>query len=166
MDPLSSLSDWIKLIGIIIASFAGLGLAVAGTGYGFSSFKAGQNKYKDELITDLKATVVQKEVIIKELNDEKSTLITSHQNQLTALQTELNKLKIAFGIQENKLKTYETILENRDPQTLSTLNSIKDGIEKLNSHQIFQEKHAKGVAKKLDVANQSLPETMVTVNKK
>lgn len=137
----------------IIATFAGLGLAVAGCGYGYSSFKAGKNKYKDELITDLKATVAQKEARITELDKQNTDLIANHQKQLEALRIEISKLQNELGKQEGKLKTYESLLENRDPKMIEMLSSIKIGIDSLNAHQVKSEKQTKQVAVTLEQNN-------------
>lgn len=139
----------LQIISTIIGFFAGLGIMAAGCGYAYSSWKAGKNKYKDELITDLKATVAVKESEIIRLNQEKTVLITSHQAQLTKLQTELSELKGAFAEQSKKLEEYRAIFENRDPQTLETLMNIKKGIDSLNEHQVKSEKQTKRVAKTL-----------------
>lgn len=137
----------IQIISTLIGFFAGIGIMVAGCGYAYSSWKAGRNKYKDELILDLKATITVKESEITRLNQEKSVLITSHQAQLTKLQTELSELKGAFNEQSKKLDEYRMIFENRDPQTLETLKDIKDGILSLNKHEIKNDKQKKEVAK-------------------
>ena len=137
----------------ILSTFAGLGIAVAGCGYGYSSFKSGKNKYKDELIVDLKATVTQKEARIAELDKENSNLIASHQSQLTTLQKELSNLRTEMGKQEGKLQIYESLLENRDPKMLEILTNIQSGIDTLNAHQVTSEKQTRQVAVTLKESN-------------
>ena len=67
----------IQIISTIVGVFAGFGILVAGCGYSYSTWRAGRNKYKDELIADLKATLQIKEDQILRINEEKTILITS-----------------------------------------------------------------------------------------
>ena len=136
-----------QIISTIVGFFAGLGICVAGCGYAYSSWKSGKNKYKDELIIDLKATITIKENEIIRLNEERTVLITSHQEQLTKLRTELSELKGRFDEQKEKLEDYKAIFENRDPQTLETLKEIKEGIISLNEYHTKSEKQTAQVAK-------------------
>lgn len=121
-----------KLISTIVGMFAGIGLMVGGCGYAYSTWKNGKNKYKDELILDLKSTLQVKEDEIARLNGEKTTLIVSHQKQLTDLQKQLSELEGAFKEQAKKLDDYRAILENRDPGTLGILTEIKNELAALN----------------------------------
>ena len=143
----------IQIISTLIGIFAGIGLMVGGCGYAYSTWKSGKNKYKDELIVDLKATIASKEEQLQKLQLEKGTLIKSHQEQITELQKQLQELQIIVGVQKSKLEEYTSILENRDPKTLALLTDIKTGIDTLNSHQVTQEINTKKVAKKLEESN-------------
>lgn len=139
----------VAILSQIIGFFAGIGIMVAGCGYAYSAWKNGKNKYKDELIVDLKASLETKEKIITELNQEKTTLIISHQEQLTKLQKEMSALEARFEEQGKLIVEYKSILEGRDPATLKMLNDIKTGIDSLNEHQVASEKQTKEVAKTL-----------------
>ena len=139
----------IQIISIIIGILGGLGILIAGLGYAYSSWINGSNKYKEELISDLKNTVEAKTNEIKQLTDERAVLICSHQEQITKLQKDLSELTGRFEEQSKKLMEYKTILENRDPETLAALKDIKEGIQRLNAHQVTQEKDTALVAKTL-----------------
>ena len=139
----------IQIISIIIGILGGLGILIAGLGYAYSSWINGSNKYKEELISDLKNTVEAKTNEIKQLTDERAVLICSHQEQITKLQKDLSELTGRFEEQSKKLMEYKTLLENRDPETLAALKDIKEGIQRLNAHQVTQEKDTALVAKTL-----------------
>ena len=139
----------IQIISIIIGILGGLGILIAGLGYAYSSWINGSNKYKEELISDLKNTIEVKTNEIKQLTDERAVLICSHQEQITKLQKDLSELTGRFEEQSKKLAEYKSILENRDPETLAALKDIKEGIQLLNAHQVTQEKDTKQVAKTL-----------------
>lgn len=139
----------IQIISIIIGILGGLGILIAGLGYAYSSWVNGSNKYKEELISDLKNTVEAKTNEIKQLTDERAVLICSHQEQITKLQKDLSELTGRFEEQSKKLMEYKTLLENRDPETLAALKDIKEGIQRLNAHQVTQEKDTALVAKTL-----------------
>ena len=139
----------LELISTIIGVCAGLGLMAGGCGYAYSTWKAGKNRYKDDLINDLKETIVSRDLTIVKLNEEKTTLITSHQQQLTVLHKELAELKGRVDEQTKKIEDYKAILQNRDPQLLEILNEIKNGIGTMNKHQENQEAKADIVAEKL-----------------
>lgn len=143
----------IQIISTIIGIFAGIGLLVGGCGYAYSSWKNGSSRYKDETITDLKNVNEQKDIIIKKLNEEKSLLITSHQQQITIMQKQITELEVRLEEQGKKLTEYAAILENRDPKTLSMLAAIKDGIDTLNQHNIKSEKALFTAAKKVIADN-------------
>lgn len=140
----------IQLISTIIGVFAGLGIFVAGCGYSYSSWKAGKNKYKDEIIADLKESLTIEQQKVHKLNEEKSTLISSHQQQLTELQKEFAELKGRFEEQNKKLEEYKAILQDRDPATLEMLTEIKDGISSLNKHHVKAEQQVAEVARRLN----------------
>lgn len=139
----------IQLISTIVGVFAGMGIMVAGCGYAYSSWKAGKNKYKDELILDLKTTLDIKEKEIVRLNEEKSTLILSHQSQLTELQKEFAALSARFDEQSKTIETYKALLEGRDPATLQMLTEIKNGIDMLNKYSMKSKERTEKVAKTL-----------------
>lgn len=127
----------------------GIGIMIAGSGYAYSSWNSGKNKYKDEIISDLKVTLGLKESEITRLNEDRTLLITSHQIQITDLQKELSELKGAFTEQSKKLEEYKHILENRDPQFVTMLREISAGIKSLNAHSVVDEKQRTIVAQKL-----------------
>jgi len=136
----------IQTISTIVGIFIGLGAMIGGCGYGYSSWKNGNNKYKDETISDLKIAIETKEKEISRLNEEKTILILSHQKQITEIQKELSELQGAFKEQSKKLGEYRSILENRNPELLGMLTEIKDGITTLNTHGVTSGKQAKEVA--------------------
>ena len=140
----------IQLISVIIGIFAGIGLMIGGCGYAYSTWRSGKNKYKDELITDLKSTLQIKEDEITRLNGEKTTLILSHQKQLTDMQKELSELQGAFSELSKKSDDYKAILENRDPMTLSILTQIKDELATLNKGNVISAKALITAADKLE----------------
>lgn len=123
-----------ETISTIIGVFTGFGVMVAGCGFAYSSWRNGNNKYKDELISDQKSRLENKDLQIVELNKEITTLVKSHQGQITDLQKELSELKGAFAEQSKKLEEYRSILENRDPQTIKILTEIKRGVDLVNKN--------------------------------
>lgn len=129
-----------KIVSTIVGIFAGLGIMIGGCGYVYSSWKNGKNKYKDELIADLKATLEIKERDIGCLNAEKTTLIKSHQEQFTKLTSDFAELKGRFNEQSKKLEEYREIFQNRDSQSLQMLKEIKEGIVVLNKHHVESQK--------------------------
>ena len=136
----------LELISTIIGVCAGLGLMAGGCGYAYSTWKAGRNRYKDDLINDLKSTVEARDKTIVGLNLEKTTLISSHQDQLTGLHKEMAELKGRFGEMAKKNEEYKMILQNRDPGLLEILQEIRTGIGTMNKHQETQENKAQQVA--------------------
>lgn len=140
----------INIISTIIGIFIGAGVMISACGYAYSTWKSGKNKYKDELIADLKSTVTIKESEIVRLNQERTVLITSHQKQLTELQQDFAELKGRFDEQAKKLQEYREILENRDPKNTELLNEIKNGIVKLNAHHVEDAKALLKAARKVE----------------
>ena len=128
-------------LGICIAVFTVVGSVVLA----ISTWRNSNNKIKDETIADLKTALEVKTEEVTRLNAEKTTLITSHQAQLTQLQKELSELKGAFAEQSKRLEEYKELLIGKDPKTLDMLTCIKTGIDKLNAHQVVQEGNAKEV---------------------
>ena len=114
-------------IGICIAVFTVVGSVVIA----ISTWRNSNSKIKDATIVDLKTALQVKTEEAARLNEEKSTLILDHQQQLTAIQKELATLQGKFEEQGKKLVEYSTILENRDPKTLEMLTNISKGIEHL-----------------------------------
>lgn len=137
------------VISTLIGIFGGTGVLVAGVAYGVSSWKKGGNTYKEELIKDLKDTIVQRDSVITQLNQDKTDLIASHQIQINGLVKDIATLTAQLNEQGKKLKTYSDILENRDPQTREILEEIKGEMIRMNEHQVIQEKNVEEVAVKV-----------------
>jgi TolA-binding protein len=148
----------VQIISILVGFLGGVGLLIGGCGYAYSSWQQGKDKYKDNLIADLKLTISQREADISQLNQDKTLLITSHQTQLTEMQKELSELQGKFSEQSKKLEEYRTILENRDPKTIKMLENISKGIETLNAHQVTQETATGKVATTLAKKNKKFIE--------
>jgi len=121
----------IELISTIIASFGGLGLFLAGIGYGWGQFKRGGDEVDSKLIAQQKEYIVALEDRNKKLTDERTLLITSHQAQLTDLNKQIGVLQGRLDEQTSKLEEYKKILEGRDPELLTALVEIKGFMEHL-----------------------------------
>lgn len=129
-------------IGIAISLFA----VVAAVTVAISTWKNSNNKIKDGIIVDLKTALEVKTEEVTRLNAEKTTLIISHQGQLSDLQKQLSELKGAFIEQGKRLEEYKALLLGKDPASIKMLSEIRIGIDKLNAHQVTQETNVKTVA--------------------
>lgn len=97
---------------------AGIGILTAGIGFAYSQFKAGAGKAKDDLILTLKETVSVERDKATRLAEEKITLISSHQEQINNLNTQLGKLQGLYESNEQQKKEYLLILQGRSPDQL------------------------------------------------
>jgi len=123
----------LELISIIIGICIGAGALFVGVGYAYSQWKAGGDKYKDNLIDTLKESVSVLEEKNKRLSEEKSLLIQSHQQQLTDLTRQFSEMKGRFEEQQKTNEQYKLLLQGRDPEQAKIMLEIRDFLGKLNN---------------------------------
>lgn len=99
----------------IFALLSGIGVLMAGLGFGYSQFKSGSGKAKDDLVETLEKQLQIEKETTKQLEMEKTTLINSHQEQLNTMRQELGKLQGLHQANEQKIKEYTELLQGRSP---------------------------------------------------
>lgn len=113
----------------ILAILSGVGALVAGLGFAYSQFISGGNKAKDDLIDTLKENLSAEKVRSERLKSENTSLITSHQQQINELRTELSKLQGLFQAAEKEKQNYLQILQGRDPENQRFIKVVLEQIE-------------------------------------
>ena len=125
------------IITTIVGIFAGIGLLIAGIGYGYAQFRTGANKAKDELVETLEKQLEIEREKTKQWEAEKQTLVASHQTQLNKLTQDVGKLQGLNEANEKKIKEYQDILQGRDPAQQKFMEIVLKAIE---ANQSFMEK--------------------------
>lgn len=108
----------------VFGGLAGIGVLAAGFGFAYAQFKSGAGKAKDDLITTLKETADVEREKAQRLNEEKNTLMISHQQQITALTEKIGKLQGLYEAAENRNKQMEDILQGRSPEQLKFMEQM------------------------------------------
>lgn len=117
----------------IFGGLAGIGTLAAGLGFAYSQFKSGSNKAKDDLILTLEKTAKEARETATRLAEEKSTLIKSHQDQLTELNRKLGVLQGQAEANEKKMNEYLSILQNRNPEQTKFMEIMVNAAKSSNS---------------------------------
>lgn len=102
---------------------AGMGILMAGLGFGWAQFKSGAGKAKDDSIASYKEALAAEQVRIeqlkaenKQLIEDKNTLMKSHQDQINALTEKIGKLQGLYEASELRNKQNLAILQGRNPE--------------------------------------------------
>jgi ABC-type Fe3+-citrate transport system substrate-binding protein len=100
----------------LFGGFAGIGVLMAGLGFGWSQFKSGAGKAKDDLIKTLQESIDAEKAVADRLNKEKNEILTSHQTQINQLTEKIGKLTGLYEASEARNKEYVAILQGRSPE--------------------------------------------------
>lgn len=100
---------------VLFSGLSGFGILAAGCGFAYAQFKTGAGKAKDELLATYKDAVDIEKKKNHDLEQEKNTLVASHQTQINELTLQIGKLQGMVEAQDKKLKEYTNILQGRSP---------------------------------------------------
>lgn len=118
-----------SIISVLVGLFIGLGTLIAGCGFAYAQFKTGGDKAKDDLIGTLKESLTVEKDKNTMLEQEKVSLIDSHQKQINSLNEKFGKLQGLYEAAETSKKEYLAILQGRDPQNQKFMEVVLKQIE-------------------------------------
>jgi len=125
-----------QLLTWIIGTFTGLGVLLAGLGYGYGQFKKGVKGVDDETIVSLQNqinTFKGEMEMLKKDNDE----LRQDNKELAALNNQL----------QGKMETYREIAQNQNPELKEVLSVLAKTIPSLIEAQKFCQNHNLTLAK-------------------
>lgn len=140
----------------IFGGLAGLGVFAASIGWVFVQFRSGGVKAKDDLIATLKEALLVETDKNKKLVEERTQLITSHQEQINVLNKQMGVLEGKLDSAEKKIDEYKELLQGRNPDQVKFMEYLTDTASQSAKYMESSSKYMKESSRLLKDISQDL----------
>lgn len=127
----------LQIAQIVIGSIVGLGALIAGTGYAYSQFFQGKDKFiEDERKHNREQTQSNTETLALLQGQVTSlqTLAKEQREDILTQRDEITKLRTLLEDREKKIKELTDILQNRSPQIEQIAKQLSDSMVMLQDY--------------------------------
>lgn len=126
IDTISPILTW------IIGSAVGIGVIVAGVGYGYGQFKKGTKNVDEETIISLQRQ------------------IKTFKEELDEVKANNKELEAKYNRAQGQLQTYKEIALNKNPEVLKVLQLLSEILPRLVGSVEYCQTHNKGLAEEMN----------------
>lgn len=146
-----------EIIGLITATFAGLGIFAGGVGYLWSMFRGGadsQTKFWKEQVDGYKSMIAEKDARTS--------------SQINDLSRQVGELRGQLNEKTNQAKEYLEILQNRNPEMqkfMETLTAVAQQSQQFMKENVVFQKEQAGIMEEIRASMANINTRLEAVDK-